>query len=181
MHPNSLEVMKRMTIETGLLLDPSVHVLDVGSLDVNGTYREIFGTCSYTGLDCVEGMNVDKVADAYDLPYKNGEFDLVISGNLLEHLEMPLLAVQEMKRVVKVGGYVLIVAPYSVGEHRYPEDHYRFLPDAFNAFLRGFENVRTGICIPEGGIERHNHSDTWGVGRKPFSPIVERWKVSRMA
>lgn len=46
----------------------TVKVLDIGSYDVNGTYKDIFcDSCyHYTGMDMAEGSNVDIVpADIY--------------------------------------------------------------------------------------------------------------------
>jgi len=48
------------------------------------------------------------VADAHDLPFKNKEFDLVLSTESLEHFLSPPKALAEMKRVIKPGGKIII-------------------------------------------------------------------------
>jgi hypothetical protein len=58
-------------------------VLDVGSLDVNGTNKDLFWFCSYTGIDIIEGKNVHKVSTVID--FKSTPFDVVISTEMLEH------------------------------------------------------------------------------------------------
>jgi hypothetical protein len=59
-------------------------VLDIGSQDVNGNNRFLFFECSYTGIDVIEGKNVDLVVDAYQ--YKSKEkFDVIISTEAFEH------------------------------------------------------------------------------------------------
>lgn len=80
-------------------------ILDVGC--GNGTftyyfqkkYRQTYGadmsifqlkTNSCSNLLC---------ARTYKLPFKDSSFDLVFSANLFHHLENPVLAIQEMKRV----------------------------------------------------------------------------------
>lgn len=40
-----------------------------------------------------------KVGSIYDLPYKDNSFDLVLCMEVLEHLEDPQVALQELKRV----------------------------------------------------------------------------------
>jgi len=44
-------------------LHPSGAVLEVGSRDVNGGVRDMFGRCSYTGLDLAPGCDVEVIGD----------------------------------------------------------------------------------------------------------------------
>ena len=37
-------------------------VLDIGSLDINGSNRDLFENCDYIGLDVGEGKNVDIIS-----------------------------------------------------------------------------------------------------------------------
>ena len=45
-----------------------------------------------------------QVADIYDLPYEDGEFDVVFSSAVTEHLSDPVRALREVLRVTKPGG-----------------------------------------------------------------------------
>jgi len=45
------------------------------------------------------------------LPYGNSQFDAVLCTDTLEHLEFPCLIVEEMVRICKPGGFVVIVVP----------------------------------------------------------------------
>jgi SAM-dependent methyltransferase len=59
-------------------------VLDVGSLNINGTIRDLFTDCTYIGIDIAEGNNVDVVSKAHE--YKSDElFDVVCSCEAFEH------------------------------------------------------------------------------------------------
>ena len=49
------------------------------------------------------------VADAHQLPYKNGSFDGVFARDLLHHVTDVENVLREMRRVVKDGGFVIIV------------------------------------------------------------------------
>jgi ubiquinone/menaquinone biosynthesis C-methylase UbiE len=49
------------------------------------------------------------VANAEELPFADGEFDLIHSKDSLHHMEDPDRAIQEYRRVLKPGGTVLIV------------------------------------------------------------------------
>ena len=46
-------------------------------------------------------------ADLRELPYAENQFDLVIAAHVLEHLSDPIVALKEMRRVTKPGGWVL--------------------------------------------------------------------------
>jgi len=59
-------------------------VLEVGSLDINGSIREAFYKCDYIGLDVGEGKGVDVVCPIHEYIHPN-EFDVVISTEMLEH------------------------------------------------------------------------------------------------
>jgi 2-polyprenyl-6-hydroxyphenyl methylase/3-demethylubiquinone-9 3-methyltransferase len=45
-----------------------------------------------------------KVADAYELPFSDGSFDVLCSMDFLEHVEDPARAIKEFARVLKPGG-----------------------------------------------------------------------------
>jgi ubiquinone/menaquinone biosynthesis C-methylase UbiE len=49
-----------------------------------------------------------RVADSERLPWKAGTFDLVVTTDSLHHWPHPLLALSEMKRVLKTGGHVVV-------------------------------------------------------------------------
>ena len=55
---------------------------------------------SDSGLENLEYQ----VADIYDLPFEDGEFDVVFSSAVIEHLSDPVRALREMLRVTKSGG-----------------------------------------------------------------------------
>jgi hypothetical protein len=64
---------------------PAPSVLEIGSLDINGSVRPLFpGASHYHGLDLVAGDGVDEVADAATwTPPRT--YDVVVSAEVLEH------------------------------------------------------------------------------------------------
>ena len=52
-----------------------------------------------------------KVADAAKLPYVNNFFDAVICLEVLEHVDNPSRVLAEIYRVLKKGGYTIILVP----------------------------------------------------------------------
>jgi len=145
-------VMKYFKDSTRLL-----RVLDVGSYDYNGTYKKIFmeevgDHFVYCGMDIEPGPNVDIVCrDPYKWPeVADNMFDLVISGQCLEHVPMPWIWIEEISRVCKDGGLVVIIAPWRAPYHKAPGDCWRILPDGAAALLEWASLVPVEITM-----ERH--------------------------
>jgi len=110
-----------------------LRILDLGSQDVNGSYRSLFSESNwnYVGLDMSAGKNVDIVLRT---PYVWNEVasesaDVLISGQAFEHIQYFWITMLEVARVLKPGGICCILAPSSGPEHRYPLDCWRFYPD----------------------------------------------------
>lgn len=51
------------------------------------------------------------VANAYEPPYVENYFDIVICNNLWEHVPDPLTLLKSIDRIIKPGGYVIISTP----------------------------------------------------------------------
>ena len=120
--------------------EPQGAVLECGSYNVNGTIRDLFADCEYTGIDAREGPGVDVVANCHDLPFYVDVFDWVLSTSMIEHDPKPWLSVGEMRRVLRPGGLLVLAAPgFGWPVHREPIDCYRFSVDAFAGLLDGME------------------------------------------
>ena len=122
MHKNThakMEWFKKTYLNTSSKLD----ILDVGSLDKKGNYNysDIFDepNWTYTGLDFEGGSNVDiVVTDIYNwFEVEDNTYDVVISGQLFEHLEFFWITMGEIERVLRPGGHVCIIAPSSGPKH----------------------------------------------------------------
>lgn len=107
------------------------NVLDVGSLDINGTYRPLITQrdWQYTGIDIRGGKNVDIITRPYNYPFPDNHFDIVISGSTMEHVPAIWKWIPELVRVLKPAGFLLIATVYVWGIHRFPVDCWRILPD----------------------------------------------------
>ena len=60
----------------------NTRVVDFGSLDINGSNRQFFDDCEYTGLDIGEGKNVDIVTKAHEYNAPDSSYDVVVSQNM---------------------------------------------------------------------------------------------------
>lgn len=96
-------------------------------------------------VDLIPEQGIDIVASAYELPFKDGSVDLVISENILEHLEYPERAVAEIHRVLKTGGSIFIVTPFMLGFHSSPDDFYRWTLTGMKLLLKDFTILDLGV------------------------------------
>lgn len=62
-----------------------VSVLEVGSLNINGTVRDFFAGCTYIGVDLADGPGVDMIGEGQLLDFPDRHFDTVISAECFEH------------------------------------------------------------------------------------------------
>ena len=153
MHRNShtkMEWFKNTYLSTSKKLD----ILDIGLLDTksNYSYSNIFNeeNWTYTSLDFQEGDNVDiVVTDIYNwFEIEDNTYDIIISGQLFEHLEFFWLTMSEIERVLKPGGYICIIAPSSGPKYSGDIPNcYRFQEDSLKAMAKyaDLEVIHTSI------------------------------------
>lgn len=80
----------------------------------------------FISIDYNIDVNPAIVGSATCLPFKSNSFDSIICTDVLEHLEEPNICIKEMKRVLKVNGYIYITVPMLWCLHYEPKDFYRF-------------------------------------------------------
>jgi SAM-dependent methyltransferase len=143
MHQSSYISMERFEKNYLSNLRKDIKILDIGSQDVNGSYKDIFSNPKYKyyGADAEKGKNVDIILNN---PYnwnniKSSSFDVVISGQAFEHIEYFWITMSEIIRVLKPAGLCCIIAPSSGIEHKYPVDCWRIYPDGFYALANLFD------------------------------------------
>ena len=164
MNPSSYQIMDRLVRKH--ISDTSGKVLDVGSYDVNGTYRPIFEGVGwdYTGLDMAAGPNVDIVAsDVYAWEVESSAYNAVISGSTFEHVEFFWLTFLEMARVIKKDGIIILNVPTWGYQHRYPADCWRFYPDGYCALAKW-----TGLEVLE-------VTNPWQVDKELKARTMRMW------
>ena len=138
MHPSSFKHMAQK-VEQYLAQSASLRIVDIGSQDLNGSFRSLFKKTGwhYTGVDLCAGTNVDVVLDdPYHFPFSADSIDVIISGFVFVHVELFWKTFTEMCRVVRPGGMIILILPSPGPEHRYLVDCWRFYPDAMNALAR---------------------------------------------
>lgn len=75
-------------------------------------------------------------------------YDGVASISVLEHINKPWLAAEEIIRVLKPGGIVYHFVPFSFPYHGSPADYYRYTPAAMEELFEGFEVLHSDFSVP---------------------------------
>lgn len=81
-------------------------VLEVGSLDINGSMRPMFENCDYVGIDVGPGTGVDIVVQGQNYDAPDGYYDVCASGECFEHNPYWAETFANMIRMCKPGGLV---------------------------------------------------------------------------
>jgi len=99
----------------------NARVLDIGtSTGTNLRLLRDLGYVNRVGLDmsddairwCAEkGFGKVEKGDACNLPFADGEFDLVLATDIIEHVDDDLRAISEIRRVLAPGGTAIITVP----------------------------------------------------------------------
>lgn len=147
------------------------------------------GTRTYdTAIRCFEGNrllvtdwlssqtrnNVNVFCDAHRLPFGTNSFDSVLCTEVLEHLQNPRQAVNEIYRVLANGGALLLTTPFQYQAHQRPFDFFRFTYDGLNLLTRdaGFSDVT---------VLRRGESLAVSLNAlKVFVRQHKRWRVDRL-
>ncbi len=155
-----------------------IKILDVGSHDFNGSYKDIFTDkkYEYVGMDMEDGPNVDIVLkNPYDWSsFETDSYDVIISGQTFEHTEFFWITMGEMARVLKKDGLLCIIAPNKWPEHRYPVDCYRFFSDGFIALAR-----YVGLDILNAHTDSAPKSEDWSAGNWYHGRLTESMLVAK--
>ena len=146
-------------------------VYEFGSLQVQGNpemadLRELFHNKTFVGCDMRKGAGVDLVLDLHSIDLPDATAATVISLDTLEHVEYPRTAVDEIYRILKPGGVVILTSVMRFPIHGYPDDFWRFTPHGFKSLLKPFKNSFVGSC---GGTKDFPQTIV-GVGFKGAAP-----------
>jgi Methyltransferase domain len=130
-------------------------LLEVGSRARSGIVRRsaLPEKWAYSGLDVMEGPNVDIVGDAHCLSglYPAEHFDAVMAFSVLEHILMPWRFIVELNRILKIGAIGVFTTHQSWPLHDQPWDFWRFSDTAWAALLNpatGFEIIEAKMGEP---------------------------------
>ena len=139
-------------------------ILEVGSLDVNGSFRPIAMTLNpllYIGIDILKGKGVDIVCKAEEITkqWDKETFDVVITTCVFEHIELWKEAISNIKNILIKNGLIFFIVPAIWPLHEYPYDFWRY----------SIEDVKEifADCIIEEIEYNSNQTLVYAVIKKP--------------
>ena len=70
----------------------------------------------------LDPAGVDVAADITALPFEDGAFDAILCSHVLEHVEDDRAAMAELARVLRPGGWLLVLVPLDLDREPTYED-----------------------------------------------------------
>lgn len=125
--------------------DEQSAILNIGSLS-----KKLNQHPGIINLDLVDYDNVQVVADAHVLPFKDESIDCVILKNVIEHIRNPEIVMKEIYRVLKRGGIFYIKVPFLQPFHAIPDDFQRYSLSGFKELMKDYQVVESGIAVGPG-------------------------------
>ncbi|TNE55615.1 MAG: SAM-dependent methyltransferase [Bacteroidetes bacterium] len=133
-------------------------LLDLGC--GNKPYRDFYQKyCdSSIGIDIENSLHrnehIDQYYDGEHIPFEDGHFDTVLCTEVLEHVPNPLSFLEEIHRVLKPHGTLVLSVPFLQLLHEVPHDYHRFTPFALKKLMNQsqFELTRIAGLGGSGGF-----------------------------
>lgn len=142
MHLNSKLIFQKYAVG---FFNNGNKVLEIGPAGFPSIYSKIVNndTLQWYTLDIGEGY-IDKgelnplhiiSQDEYRYPIEDNTFDIVLAGQVMEHVKALWKWIDELKRITKPGGYIILVSPVSWSYHEAPVDCWRIYPEGMKALM----------------------------------------------
>jgi SAM-dependent methyltransferase len=140
MHLNSELLFKKYAIP---YFGSNIRVLEVGPTGFPTAYQNLVGgenrvweTIDFASTTYI-GASTDKLTyhltSPYNFPIDDNTYDIVISGQVIEHVEKIWTWLKEIKRITREGGYIILINPVSWPYHEAPVDCWRIFPRGISA------------------------------------------------
>jgi uncharacterized protein YbaR (Trm112 family) len=113
-------------------------------LNFGSGHEKMFMKDNMVNFDIYPHANAHIAGDGHYLPFKKESFDVVWLCAVLEHIQNPFIVMDEVHRVLKPGGYVLISVPFIQYLHASPHDYFRYTKFGLRSLCRKFKEVDSG-------------------------------------
>ena len=117
------------------------------------------------------------VKNEYAFPIPDNKFDIVLSGQVIEHVKKPWVWIRELARVARKGGRVITIAPASWKYHEAPVDCWRVYAEGMKALYEE-AGLDIELCVTESlevtGYKRLLPGQSVRPGRGNFKLILRK-------
>lgn len=138
-------------------------VLNIGSGGIK--YTNLNKNAYLIAIDADTERSVDIFADARYLPFKNNSIENVLCIAVLEHIYQTQDVINEIYRIMKSKGILLLWVPFLQQYHAAPNDYHRFTKSGVELMLKNNFNIDE--------IVQHGH---YFGGLVIWSPPCKYWK-----
>jgi SAM-dependent methyltransferase len=154
-------------------------IVEIGSYQVPGqeniaNLRDLFPGKQYLGMDMRAGPGVDLVANVEKLPQQSGSVGTIFALNTFEHVRCFWRGFEEIHRVLRPDGVLVVSCPFFFRIHNHPDDYWRFTPSAFEALLESYPSKVIGW---HGA--RHRPANVWAVAQREKRPPISAAQFAR--
>lgn len=103
--------------------------------------QQSFKTCKIETFDIVPDYNPTIIGDItkFNSHIANDSYDIITCLEVLEHTVNPFNAIDELRRILKHGGYLLLSAPLNWRIHGPAPDCWRITEFGWKVLLKNFE------------------------------------------
>ncbi len=125
------------------------NILDAGAGPC--PYKSFFNHCHYESTDFVDKYKcLNFVCNLSEIPKKEQTYDAILNTEVLEHVEDPQKVINEMYRILKIGGRIFLTTPQSWRIHQAPYNYFYFTKYGLNSLFEkaGFSKIK---IMPMGG------------------------------
>jgi SAM-dependent methyltransferase len=117
-------------------------LLEVGPQE-RSEVQKLFNICENKTLDIVSNYNPDIIGDLtkFNAHIKDSSFDIITCMEVLEHTVNPFNVIEELRRILKHGGYLLLSSPLNWRIHGPAPDCWRITEFGWKVLLKDFEII----------------------------------------
>jgi SAM-dependent methyltransferase len=126
----------------------NTRVLEIGPDAFPSTFKKAVNNDSidWQTLDIYKSEQLTYATDnEYKFPVPDNTFDIVLSGQVIEHVRKIWVWIKELNRVCKVGGKVITIAPTSWPYHEAPIDCWRIFPEGMKTLYED-AGLKMDLC-----------------------------------
>lgn len=155
MHDNSQLIFQKHATS---YFRPGIRVLEIGPCSIPTIYQRLVNIPSiewetidiqrdYHNLPSLSDLTYVANSD-YDFPVSSNTFDIVLSGQVIEHVRIIWKWMRELARVCKPGGVIITIGPVNYEYHPMPYDCWRIHPEGMRALYED-SGLITELAVSE--------------------------------